>query len=47
MPCVFGGSSYTVHPRYVVDIGATHSGSNSRKSSAVSVPLSRLAGRGN
>ena len=26
MPCVFGGSSYTVQPRYVVEIGSTHSG---------------------
>ena len=27
IPCVLGGSSYTVQPRYVVEIGSTHSGS--------------------
>ena len=38
MPCVFGGSSYTVHPRYIVEIGSTHSGLNSFRSAAVIVP---------
>ena len=38
MPCVFGGSSYTVHPRYVVEIGSTHSGWYSFRSAAVIVP---------
>jgi hypothetical protein len=37
-PCVFGGSSCTRHPRYVVDIGVTHSGSKSCRSAAVIVP---------
>ena len=38
MPCPFGGNSYTVHPRYVVEIGSTHSLSNSERSAAVIVP---------
>jgi len=37
-PCVLGGSSLTVQPRYVVWIGVTHSGWNSERSLAVRVP---------
>jgi hypothetical protein len=38
MPCPLGGSSYTVHPRYVVEMGVTHSTSYSARSAAVIVP---------
>ena len=38
MPCPLGGNSYTVHPRYVVEMGSTHSLSNSARSAAVIVP---------
>ena len=39
IPCPFGGISYTVQSRYVVEIGSTHSLENPAKSSAVIVPL--------
>ena len=38
IPCVFGGISYTVQPRYVVEIGVTHSGWKSARSSKVIAP---------
>ena len=40
MPCVLGGISLTFHPRYIVEIGVTHSGWNSLRSAAVNVPPS-------
>ena len=38
IPWPFGGSSWTVQPWYVVEIGSTHSPSNPARSAAVIVP---------
>ena len=42
IPCPFGGISYTVQSRYVVEIGSAHSAENFARSSAVIVPLWRF-----